>query len=67
MLRQAFKGGGVSPQTIMTSYLLDVPTDHVDARRFVTLVADGREQLGAGELAEVSLTGATTCSPPMSG
>ncbi len=56
-LRQVFKVGGVSGQVIVTQapgYLLNVPPEDVDALRFVTLVADGRELLGAEEHGKTS-------------
>lgn len=56
-LRQALKVGGPDAPAIVTrapGYLLDVPTREVDALCVVTLVAEGRGRLDAGQYAEAS-------------
>ncbi len=57
-LRQALKAGGPHAPVIVTrtpGYLLEVPAEDVDALWFVTLVADGRALLEAGDHAEASV------------
>ncbi|HUR22786.1 MAG TPA: BTAD domain-containing putative transcriptional regulator, partial [Acidimicrobiales bacterium] len=56
-LRQALTAGAPHGPAIVTrapGYFLDVPAEEVDARRFLTLVAEGRARLEAGDYAEAS-------------